>query len=103
LEQAFSIWKKASGYTERRNAIRERCIRLTKLLGSLRNSLVLSHFQDAKGIQQDSQTFPDDKLPQVEQDLMGLENRLRATDAEDGKKILNPERYKKFILDDDSE
>lgn len=101
LRQALAIWKSASGLTERRSVIRERCIRLGKLLGSLSQTHVSAHLQDVRTIQEQSQSAPDDKVQDVEEELLALERRLVAADAEDGEKILSPKRHQKFLSNPD--
>jgi len=97
LRQVLASWKRASGHSEKRDAIRDSCLGLRALLSSLPQTSTLAHLQDVGRIQANCQSIPDESIQQVEDELVGLFERLRTLEADDGDKILSPLRYEKFL------
>jgi hypothetical protein len=97
LRQALATWRAASGHSGRRAMVRERCIGLRELLNSLSQTSLESHLQSVRRIQEQSQSAPDDKLADLEEELLTLERVLLAANAEDGERILNPKRHEEFL------
>jgi hypothetical protein len=97
LRESLATWQAASGHNERRVVVRDTCIGLRELLASLQQTSTLPHMQDVGRIHNESQSAPDEKLRDVEDDLAALLTTLSALDAEDGEKVISQSRYEKFI------
>jgi len=97
LKQAVSIWKSTSPL---RRALLQRCAHLMELLRSVpRSTFIIEFYQTADDIERSVSKVPDGELPALSDSLSELEERLKGAIADDGKPIINPERYKKFLED----
>jgi len=102
LQYALSNWKQASGYSEKRDQICLVCGGLRSLLDSLPQTPTLLHLQTVGSIEQKARSVADNKVQEVDEELISLLDRLRAADAEDGRKILSPERFECFLAESQS-
>jgi hypothetical protein len=97
LKNAFVTWQRASGFTEKRERIVALCQDYRGLFASLPKTDTQSFSARITRIQRETQSIPDDQLKELDDALEALFAELRRTDAEDGKKILEPERHMRFL------
>ncbi len=102
LQRELSNWKHASGYSKKRAQICLVCGGLRSLLDSLPQTPTLLHLQTVGSIEQKALSVADNKVQEVDEELISLLDRLRAADAEDGGKILSPERFECLLAESQS-
>jgi hypothetical protein len=79
------------------------CVDLETLLRSVPKSVnIISYFQTVKSIQLRAVAADAEELLSLRNEFLELEDQLRFADADDGNKIINPERHKKFLFKADS-
>ncbi|MDP9159233.1 MAG: hypothetical protein M3O09_03265 [Acidobacteriota bacterium] len=79
------------------------CVDLEALLRSVPRSVnITRYYQTVKSIQVRAAAADAEGLHQLWDELFELKDQLKFADADDGKKILNPERHKNFLFKLDS-
>jgi|SRR5208337_624507 len=99
LQRELSNWKQASGYSEKRVQICQVCGGLRSLFDSLPQTPTLLHLQTVGSIEQKALSVADNRVQEVNEELISLLDRLRTADAGDGGKILSPERFESFLAE----
>jgi len=74
------------------------CEKLTALCGGLLQTFgITGHIQVIAEIQRKAQSVPDDKLPEVQQELEDVIRRLKNTSVGDGEAIISADRWKEYV------